>query len=72
VRPLRQPAETRGPVLQEVRDTRAGPAPFKWGNGTAGTANTGGGGGSGGFSSGTNYYGGNGGSGIVIIRYRYQ
>jgi hypothetical protein len=42
------------------------------GDGVMGTANTGGGGGTGGFSGVTNYYGQNGGSGIVIIRYRYQ
>ena len=42
------------------------------GDGVIGTANTGGGGGAGGFSGSTNYYGQNGGSGIVIIRYRYQ
>ena len=40
-------------------------------NATAGTANTGGGGG-GGEKSGTNYASGAGGSGIVIIRYKYQ
>jgi len=40
------------------------------GNGTAGTANTGGGGGSGG--QGASYVGKAGGSGIVIIRYKYQ
>ena len=39
-------------------------------NGTAGTDNTGGGGGGG--SGGTNPIGGNGGSGIVIIRYKFQ
>lgn len=37
-----------------------------------GTANTGGGGGCGGFSSTSNYAGGNGGSGVVIIRYKFQ
>jgi len=42
-------------------------------NATSGTANTGGGGGGvGGPSTGTAYSGGNGGSGIVIIRYKYQ
>ena len=39
-------------------------------NGVAGTTNTGGGGGGG--SGGTNPIGGNGGSGIVIIRYKFQ
>jgi len=43
-----------------------------YGDGVMGTANTGGGGGSGGFSGSSNYYGQSGGSGIVIIRYRYQ
>jgi hypothetical protein len=40
-------------------------------NGTAGTTNTGGGGGGGELESGT-ISGGNGGSGIVIIRYKFQ
>ena len=40
--------------------------------GTAGTVNTGGGGGAGGGCSGTDQLGGNGGSGIVIIRYKFQ
>jgi hypothetical protein len=41
--------------------------------GTAGTANTGGGGGGGGNPSGSGpSVGGNGGSGVVIIRYKYQ
>jgi hypothetical protein len=40
--------------------------------GTAGTVNTGGGGGAGGGCSGTDQLGGNGGSGIVVIRYKYQ
>ena len=41
-------------------------------NGTAGTANTGGGGGSGAGGGSCNSGGGAGGSGIVIIRYKYQ
>jgi len=40
--------------------------------GTAGTANTGGGGGGGANNAGDFRAGGNGGSGIVIIRYKYQ
>jgi hypothetical protein len=41
-------------------------------NGTAGTANTGGGGGGGGMNPGEDGDGAAGGSGIVIIRYKYQ
>ena len=40
--------------------------------GTAGTVNTGGGGGAGGGCSSSLQPGGNGGSGVVILRYRYQ
>jgi hypothetical protein len=40
-------------------------------NGVSGTANTGGGGGAGGYNN-TQSVGGNGGSGIVIVRYRYD
>ena len=48
----------------------SGCGPIPPNNGTAGTTNTGGGGGGG--SGGTNPIGGNGGSGIVIIRYKFQ
>jgi hypothetical protein len=44
---------------------------YKAANGTAGTANTGGGGG-GGSHTGVFHNGGAGGSGIVIIRYKFQ
>jgi hypothetical protein len=40
-------------------------------NGVSGTANTGGGGGAGGYNN-SQSVGGNGGSGIVIVRYRYE
>ena len=50
-----------------------GGAGAKGNNGTAGTANTGGGGGGAGRKPGVgNFTGGAGGSGIVIIRYKYQ
>ena len=42
------------------------------GAGTAGTANTGGGGGAGNYPGPASNVGGNGGSGIVVIRYKYQ
>jgi len=50
-----------------------GGAGAKGNNGTAGTANTGGGGGGAGRKPGVgNFTGGAGGSGIVIVRYKYQ
>jgi hypothetical protein len=39
---------------------------------TDGTANTGGGGGAGNYPGPASNVGGNGGSGIVVIRYKYQ
>ncbi len=53
----------------------AGPGPASAaGNGQPGVANTGGGGGGGGRGGGSSgdYTGGNGGSGIVVIRYKFQ
>ena len=49
-----------------------GPGGNNGGNGTAGNANTGGGGGAGHYNGPTLGVGGNGGSGIVIIRYKFQ
>jgi hypothetical protein len=50
----------------------ANPGSTPGGTGTAGTANTGGGGGGGGFISPSSAVSGAGGSGIVVIRYKYQ
>ena len=61
-----------GPGRNNGAPGTASPEPAGPSNGGAGGANTGGGGGGGGYGGDTSDNGGLGGSGIVIIRYKYQ